>query len=155
MNIARPVVGYQGLVEACRARAEELGIARLEIDRLAGLPMGYSGKLLGSDGAGKKPRRLWPIGLSAILGTLGLHLILIEDEAATSRTLALRTRVDAANQRFGNKCNSKPATKTKSISTPQPEIAAPQKEPPPVSHAHLRVIQGKKKGRYDGSRKYG
>jgi hypothetical protein len=64
------------------------------------LPSGYSAKLLGRDGAGEK----WPIGLKAMLGALGLNVFLIEDEAATARTLALRTPVDRANQRFGNVC---------------------------------------------------
>jgi len=39
-----------------------------------------------------------------MLGVLGLKVFLIEDEAATARTLALRTPVDRANQRFGNTC---------------------------------------------------
>jgi hypothetical protein len=104
MSIARPVIGYKGLVETCRARADELGISRLEIDRLAGLPAGYSGKLLGRDSGVKKPKRMWPIGLEAMLGTLGLKILVIEDEAATALTLARRTPVDRANQRFGNVC---------------------------------------------------
>jgi hypothetical protein len=107
MSIARPIPGYKGLVETCRARAEELGISRLELDRLAGLPQGYSGKLLGKDGAGKKQKRMWPVGLELMLATLGLKVLLIEDEAATARTLALREPVDRANQRFGNICRIK------------------------------------------------
>ena len=47
--IARPVTGYKGLVETCRQRAIEMAISRLELDRLAGLPSGYSAKLLGND----------------------------------------------------------------------------------------------------------
>jgi hypothetical protein len=103
-TLGRVFSDYQTLVETCRARADELAISRLELDRLAGLPSGYSGKLLGKDGAGKKQKRMWPIGLEAMLGTLGLRILLIEDEAATARTLALRTPVDRANQRFGNVC---------------------------------------------------
>jgi hypothetical protein len=57
MTIARPIPGYKGLVETCRQRADELGISRLELDRLAGLPAGYSGKLLGKDGAGEKQKK--------------------------------------------------------------------------------------------------
>jgi hypothetical protein len=53
---------------------------------------------------GEKQKRMWPIGLEAMLGTLGLKVLLIEDEAATARTLALRVPVDRANQRFGNVC---------------------------------------------------
>jgi hypothetical protein len=75
---------------------------------------------------------MWPASLEAILGTLGLRIIIIEDHAATSRTLLRRVPVDHANQRFDNKCNSKPV----------PLLAAPQKEPAVASRAHLRVIQG-------------
>ena len=101
MSIAKPLQDYRGLIEACRQRAEEMAISRLEIDRLAGLPSGYSAKLLGRADVAK-PRRMFPVSLGAILGTLGLKLIVIEDEAATARTLALREPVDRANQRFGN-----------------------------------------------------
>jgi hypothetical protein len=104
MSIARPVQGYKGLVETCRARADELSISRLEIDRLAGLPTGYAAKLLGKDGAGPKKKRMWPIGLESMLGVLGLQIVLIEDPAATARTLALREPVDRSQQRFGNVC---------------------------------------------------
>jgi hypothetical protein len=33
-----------------------------------------------------------------------VKILIIEDEAATARTLALRVPVDRANQRFGNVC---------------------------------------------------
>jgi hypothetical protein len=133
--IARPVVGYKGLIEACRQRADELAISRLEIDRLAGLPAGYSGKLLGKGNGAPKQKRMWPSSLEAILGTLGLQIIIIEDHAATSRTLSRRVPVDHCNQRFDNKCNSKPA----------PQLAAPANAPA-ESRAHLRVIQSKRRG---------
>ena len=48
---------------------------------------------------GEKQKRMWPIGLEAMLGTLGLAILLIEDETAKARTLALRQPVDRANQR--------------------------------------------------------
>jgi hypothetical protein len=92
------------LVETCRARAEELEISRSEIDRLGGLPAGYAGKLLGKDGGepGRKNKKMWPIALESMLGVLGLKILLIEDDAATARTLALRTPVERNQQRFGN-----------------------------------------------------
>jgi hypothetical protein len=136
MCIARPVLGYKGLVETCRQRADELAISRLEIDRLAGLPAGYSAKLLGKGNGETKQKRMWPAGLEAILGTLGLQIIIIEDHAATSKTLSRRIPVDQCNQRFDNKCNSKQL----------PKLAAPQDKTLPVSRAHLRVIQGKRRG---------
>jgi hypothetical protein len=143
MSIARPIPGYKGLIETCRARADELGISRLEIDRIAGLPNGYSAKLLGKQGGVKKPKRMWPIGLEAMLGTLGLKVILLEDEAATARTLALRVPVDRANQRFGNKCNS-PLRIESGVSAKPAAVAAAPATSPPVSRAHLRVVQCKR-----------
>jgi hypothetical protein len=94
--------------EAAAARAAgespvELDLSRSEIDRIGGLPAGYAGKLLGN-GLAKRKKRMWPIGLEAMLGTLGLRILLIEDEVATARTLALRVPVDRSNQRFGNVC---------------------------------------------------
>jgi hypothetical protein len=115
---------YRTLIETCRQRAEELGISRLELDRLAGLPQGYSAKLLGKDGAGKKKKRIWPIGMESLLGALGLKALLIEDEAATKRTLAQREPVDRAQQRFGNVCR----------------ISA-KLLPPPASPPLLRVVE--------------
>ena len=134
--IARPVMGYKGLVETCRQRANELALSRLEIDRLAGLPAGYSAKLLGKDDGIPRKKRMWPASLEAILGTLGLQIIVVEDPAATSRTLSRRIPVDHSQQRFENKCNSKPV----------PQLAPPQSEPAPASRSHLRVIQGKRRG---------
>jgi hypothetical protein len=65
-------------------------------------------ELLGKDGGepGRKNKKMWPIALESMLGVLGLKILLIEDEAATARTLALRIPVDRANQRFGNVCRS-------------------------------------------------
>jgi hypothetical protein len=140
-NVGRLISDYRGLIETCQQRAVELDLSRLEIDRLSGLPSGYAAKLLGS-GAGQEPRRMWPVSLGSILGTLGLRLLLIEDEAATARTLALRTPVDHCNQRFGNKCNSKPLLKIES----SVKIAAPQRNEPAPMRAHLRVVQGKRRG---------
>jgi hypothetical protein len=141
MCIARPVVGYKGLIEACRQRANELSISRLEIDRLSGLPAGYAAKLLGKDGGAVKAKRMWPASLEAILGTLGLQIIVIEDHAATSKTLSRRVPVDHSNQRLDNKCNSKTVPKL------APPAAVPAQEPAPiVLRASLRVVQTKRRG---------
>jgi hypothetical protein len=100
-TLGRLISDYRGLVETCRARADELELSRSEIDRICGLPAGYAGKLLGN-GLAKRKKRMWPIGLEAMLGTLGLRILLIEDEVATARTLAQRIPVDRASQRFDN-----------------------------------------------------
>jgi hypothetical protein len=47
-SLGRVITDYRTLAETCRARADELDISRLELDRLAGLAPGYSGKLLGN-----------------------------------------------------------------------------------------------------------
>jgi hypothetical protein len=102
-NLGRVIGDYRGLVEACRARADELALSRSEIDRLSGLPSGYAGKLLGKvDRAqSREHKKMWPVSLELMLATLGLRILLIEDEAATARTLALRTPVQANQQRCG------------------------------------------------------
>jgi hypothetical protein len=94
---------YSTLIETCRSRCDELALSRAELDRLSGLPDGYSAKLLGRDGCGQRQKRAWPISLEALLGALGLKVILIIDEQATARTLARREKpVDRSQQRFGN-----------------------------------------------------
>jgi hypothetical protein len=105
-NLGRLITDYRTLVETCRARADELELSRLEIDQLGGLPTGYAGKLLGKDGGapGRKHKKMWPVALESMLGVLGLKILLIEDDAATARTLALRTPVQNHQQRFANVC---------------------------------------------------
>jgi hypothetical protein len=49
-------------------------------------------------------KKIWPIAMEAMLGALGLKILVIEDDAATARTLAMRTPVDRTQQRFGNVC---------------------------------------------------
>jgi hypothetical protein len=48
--------------------------------------------------------RACTLQIGPLIVTLGLKIVLIEDEAATARTLALRVPVDQAQQRFGNVC---------------------------------------------------
>jgi hypothetical protein len=43
---------------------------------------------------------MWPVALEAMLGVLGLKILLIEEDAATARTLALRTPVDHGQAAF-------------------------------------------------------
>jgi hypothetical protein len=117
-KLGRAFSDYRTLIEICRARAEELELSRLEIDRLGGLPPGYSGKLLGRDGQGPRQKKMWPVSLEAMLGVLGLKILFIEDDAATAHTLAQRTPVDRANQRFGNVCR----LSTKLLEKPAPPL---------------------------------
>jgi hypothetical protein len=125
-ELGRLVKDYRTLVETCRMRADELGISRLEIDRLGGLPAGYAGKILAKDGGepGRKHKKMLPVALESMLGVLGLKILLIEDDAATARTMALRTPVQSNQQRFGNVCR---------ISQP-------------TSPSLLTVVSGKRRG---------
>ena len=132
--LGRMISDYRGLIETCRQRADELGISRLEIDRIGGLPSGYAGKLLGRDGGGPRQKKMWPVSLEAMLGVLGLQVLLIEDSAAAARTLALRTPVDSRQQRFGNVCR----------------ISAKLLEKPsqPTSPPLLTVVPAKRRSKY-------
>jgi hypothetical protein len=118
-----------------RDRTVDLEISRAETDRIAGLADGHSGKLLSEN-----PVKTFGLkSLGDMLGALGLILMVVEDPAARDRTLARREPVEARNQRFGSKnANTKPSAKNK--------VAAPQRSEPPVSHAHLRVIQSRGSG---------
>jgi hypothetical protein len=140
-ELGRLITDYRTLVETCRARADELQLSRSEIDRLSGLPSGYAGKILGKasvEDVGfprkKGSKKLWPVALETMLGTLGLKILLIEDEAATARTLALRTPVDRANQRFGNVC------RISAKLLPKPS----QPASPPL----LTIVNTKRRGKY-------
>lgn len=65
---------YDELVSALRDRAEELGLSYEAIDDRAGLQSGYTAKLLGPG----MSRKLGPVSLGSLLGTLGLVIELIE-----------------------------------------------------------------------------
>ena len=141
---ARVVYHYPAFIDAIRDRTADLEISRLEIDRIAGLPVGYSGKLLSHTPV----KRVGMHSLGPLLETLGLIIMIVEAPAARDRTLARRDPVCISNQRFGNKCHSKPSPKIESIES-RAKLAAPRtNEPPPVSRAHLRVVQSKRGGKY-------
>jgi len=86
--------------------------------------------------SGPRQKKTWPVSLGSMLGVLGLKILLIEDDAATARTLALRTRVERNQQRFRNVCR-----------TSATMLPPPQTDGPPT----LTIVQG---GRRRGS-KYG
>lgn len=75
---------YDELHAALRARAEALQVTRLSMEEVAGLPMGYSGKVL-------SPSQVKLIGkhsLGALLGVLGVMLVLVDDPEAFARFAA-------------------------------------------------------------------
>jgi hypothetical protein len=73
-------------------------MSRLELDRISGLADGHVAKIIGA-----RPAQKFGItSLGAILQTLGLILVVVEDPAARDKTLARRTPFDAGNRRVGN-----------------------------------------------------
>jgi hypothetical protein len=86
------VSDYRGLIEALRARAEELEVSRRTLDEIGGLSDGQAAAIL-ANFAG-----MGPVSLGLILGALGLQLAVIEDPEATAR---LRRRIDNGLRRIG------------------------------------------------------
>jgi hypothetical protein len=79
------VCDYAQLHAALRRPAEEIGISRVEIDRLAGLADGHASKLLSP----VPIKKLGHISLGPILSVLGLKIALIEDPEAVARTIRM------------------------------------------------------------------
>jgi hypothetical protein len=81
MQILGEVKDWQGLHQALRLRAEQLNTSRSRLDDISGLASGYCSKLLS-----KRPsRQLGWISFGAILQTLGLKLLVIDDLAALAQ----------------------------------------------------------------------
>jgi hypothetical protein len=88
--------------------------------------------------------------------------MLVEDTAATARTIERRTPVVATHRRLGNKSNPRKIKSTNpavlipaasnegeeiNTTVDQPTHPAPQRnDPPPAMHSHLRVIS--RRGRF-------
>jgi hypothetical protein len=71
----RLIRSIDDLVEAIRARRDELNISHETIDHLAGFQGGYASKLLSP----VPIRRLGRMSMPAVLGALGVALVLVED----------------------------------------------------------------------------
>jgi hypothetical protein len=81
---------YAGMLDAIRARVNELQVSGERLDEYVGLPRGYYSKV-----AGAKPiRRLGMTSFGPILNGLGLKCQFIEDPQATDR---LKNRVQQRN----------------------------------------------------------
>lgn len=158
MSAAAPfcrfVVDYGALVATLCERTEMLELSRLELDRIAGLPSGYAGKILS-----KQPVKTIGLhSLGPVLQSLGLVLCVLEDPAARDRTLARRTPFDVSNRRVGNQCNPKKPADSDVPVPAQIETASPAKveaikprSTEPISRAHLRVIESRvKSARWGG-----
>lgn len=80
-SVIAMIADYDDLIEALRERAADLGLSYDAIDARAGLQSGYTAKLLGPG----MTRKLGPVSLGALLGSLCLIMTLVEDEDATAR----------------------------------------------------------------------
>jgi hypothetical protein len=84
---------YAEMLEAIRARVNELQVNGERLDEYVGLPRGHYSKL-----AGAKPiRRLGMTSFAPILNGLGLRCQFIEDQEATER---LKSRVPPRNPSY-------------------------------------------------------
>ncbi len=72
---------YDGLIEALRARALEIGATREAIDEVGGLQKGYAAKVL----APSAVKGLGRMSMGPVLGALGLMLVVVEDVAAMAK----------------------------------------------------------------------
>jgi hypothetical protein len=144
----RQVNDYSGLVNACRDRSEQMELSRLELDAQSGLCDGHSDKILRP----RAEKKFGIMSLGAILQTLGLILVIVEDPVARDRTLARRTPFDASNRRVGNQ------NRLKSLPGNDGAAAAPSLPEPPkprsaaqMTRSHLRVIESRgKRTRFGG-----
>jgi hypothetical protein len=82
-RVLAQVTDYAGLVGALRARCAELNLTFDVLDEIAGLADRYSSKLLTP--AIKPSRTLGKMSLGAVLGALGLKLIVVEDPVALAK----------------------------------------------------------------------
>jgi hypothetical protein len=78
---SKVITSMSALLDAIRARRDELNLSHETIDSLAGFPAGYTGKLL----APVPVRGISHMSLTAILGALGIGLVVVEDTAQRAK----------------------------------------------------------------------
>jgi len=81
MTTGQPIRSMPELIDALRARAHELQLTHQTIDSVAGLQDGYTSKLL----APKAIKNLGPVSFEAMLGALGLAVVVVEDPEQVKR----------------------------------------------------------------------
>jgi hypothetical protein len=113
------VVDYDSLILAMRKRADALNCSRVTLDRIAGLPDGYVGKLLGTG----QVKRLGMNSIGGLLGALGAKLVLIEDPEMMERYRDRRETRDAAHTVSATKGHARPSTSTKRFKKFRGEIS--------------------------------
>lgn len=91
MNAGQIIREYDDLVVALRVRMGELNISFVTLDEISGVQSGYSAKVLGPS----KRKTLGPVSFGAMLGALGLKLLIIEDLQALE---LVKTRLQQRNE---------------------------------------------------------
>ncbi|SRR5258705_8602336 len=94
--VARMIGSYDDLISAFRERVDGLNISRRELDDLAGLALGHSGKLLGH----KQVKRFGSVTLGPMLGAIGCKLVLIEDPDQTAKIRKRAKQRDSRQVRY-------------------------------------------------------
>lgn len=84
---------YLGLIRLFRVRLLDLDINYATLDEIAGWAERYASKLLGEEPA----KSLGQMSFDAIMGAMGVRLVMIEDKAATVR---IRQRLDFAHRKY-------------------------------------------------------
>ena len=84
---------FEGLRQAFRARCDELRVARVTVDEIGGLSEGQCSKLL----ALVRDQEMGPISFPAMLGALGLAVLVVEDAEAMAR---IRHRLKPRDERY-------------------------------------------------------
>jgi hypothetical protein len=74
-------VDYVDVLLAFRARAEELGLSRLTIDYLGGLPHGQAGRILSPF----EGRRMGAVSLSKMCRALAVKIVIVDDPVQRAR----------------------------------------------------------------------
>jgi hypothetical protein len=87
---------YDDLLDAARARKAQLGITFATLDDVSVVQPGYSAKLLGP----VPTKNFGPMSFSAIMGALGVKLVMVEDPVALAQ---VRGRL-VKRKRKGRQC---------------------------------------------------
>lgn len=95
---------YSDLRAVLRKVAELRNISREEIDRLAGWPTGFAGKVL----ANEPTRNLGPNTIAGGLGALGVMLIAVDDPAALAKFTARAEQRDGKQVRSSHRMKVRP-----------------------------------------------
>jgi hypothetical protein len=96
---------YDGLLAALRARRVQLGVTLETVDEVGGFASRYASKLLAPHPA----KNMGIMAMGALLGTLGLKLVVVEDDEALGRVRSRLVKAPSAGYRPVNRSKSRPS----------------------------------------------